>query len=132
MSTRADMEQLLGRLYAARVAGEHDQLAALFLEDAHFRIAGAGSENPISISAIGITGIRDWLSMLIRSYRISHRHCNAVLIDGPKAAVHWSAEIHSKVTGALVVTEFIDLVEMKDNRIARYTEFFVPRAGDAV
>jgi ketosteroid isomerase-like protein len=132
MNARADMEQLLGKLYAARVAGERDQLAALFLDDARFRIAGAGSENPISISATGITGIRDWLSMLIRSFRITHRHCDAVLIDGPRAAVHWSAEIHSKVTGAVVLTEFIDLVEMKDTRIARYTEFFVPRAGKAV
>jgi ketosteroid isomerase-like protein len=126
------MEQLLSKLYAARVAGERDQLAALFLDDARFRIAGAGSENPISISATGIVGIRDWLSMLIRSFRIAARHCDAVLIDGPQAAVHWSAEIHSKVTGAVVHTEFIDLVEMRDARIARYTEFFVPRAAKAV
>jgi ketosteroid isomerase-like protein len=35
-------------------------------------------------------------------------------------------DIHSKITGALVPTELVDLIEVRDGHIVSYTEFFVP------
>jgi len=35
--------------------------------------------------------------------------------------------IHSKITGVTVPTELVDLVELRDDRIVTYSEFFVPR-----
>jgi hypothetical protein len=35
--------------------------------------------------------------------------------------------IFSKVTGATVPTELVDLMELSDDRIRTYNEFFVPR-----
>jgi ketosteroid isomerase-like protein len=35
--------------------------------------------------------------------------------------------IFSKVTGATVLTELVDLLELRDGRIQSYSEFFVPR-----
>jgi ketosteroid isomerase-like protein len=50
-----------------------------------------------------------------------------MLIDGAQAAVHWRAKIYSRITGTTVLTELIDVVAVRDGRIASYTEFFVPR-----
>jgi len=40
--------------------------------------------------------------------------------------VHWRADIHSRITGAVVSTELIDLIEVRAGRILSYTEYFVP------
>jgi hypothetical protein len=50
-----------------------------------------------------------------------------ILIDGVKAAVHWRAGVHSRITGTLALTEFVALVEIRSARIASYREFFAPR-----
>jgi ketosteroid isomerase-like protein len=39
---------------------------------------------------------------------------------------HWRAEVHSKITGALVPTELVDLIEVRGGHIVSYVEFFVP------
>jgi ketosteroid isomerase-like protein len=41
--------------------------------------------------------------------------------------VHWRANIHSKITGATVPTELVDLVEVRNGRIVSYIEFFAQR-----
>ena len=45
----------------------------------------------------------------------------------PRAVAHWRADIFSKVTGVTIPTELVDVVEIKMDRIAGYTEFFAPR-----
>jgi hypothetical protein len=47
-----------------------------------------------------------------------------MLIDGAQASVHWRADIHSKITGVVVPTELVDLVEIGDTQIVSYREFF--------
>jgi hypothetical protein len=48
-------------------------------------------------------------------------------VEWPRATAHWRADIYSKVTGVTVCTELVDLVELGDDRILAYTEFFAPR-----
>ncbi len=50
----------------------------------------------------------------------------SVVVDGNRAAVHWRVDIHSKITGVVVPTELVDLVEVSDGRVAAYREFFAP------
>jgi hypothetical protein len=50
-----------------------------------------------------------------------------MLIDGMKAAVHWRAGVHSRITGTIALTEFVTLAEVRDTRIVSYLEFFAPR-----
>jgi hypothetical protein len=44
-----------------------------------------------------------------------------------KAAVHWRAGVHSRITGTIALTELVALVEIRDARIVSYLEFFAPR-----
>jgi ketosteroid isomerase-like protein len=126
MSERTDMENLLRELHAARVAGRLEALCALFTPDAHFRISGTGDGKAVSIDVTGIDGIRTWLSMLVKTFRLSGYSLLSSVIEDTHAAVHWRADIHSRITGSRVATELVDLVQVRDGRIASYIELFVP------
>jgi ketosteroid isomerase-like protein len=123
---RAEFERLLSRLYAARAAGELDPLCALFAPDALFKISGSSDGKPIALTARGSQEIRTWLTVLVKTFRISRHEIVSTVIDGERAAVHWRASIHSRITGASVATELVDLVEMRDGHIGSYVELFVP------
>lgn len=123
---RADFEKLLSALYDARAAGALERLCALFGPDAVFKISGSSDGKPIALSAQGTDEVRSWLSVLVKTFRLSRHEILSMVIDGNRAAVHWRASIHSRITGASVPTELVDLVEMRDGRIGSYVELFVP------
>jgi ketosteroid isomerase-like protein len=126
MADREATERLLSELYRARLAGQLEPLVQLFTAEARFRISGASDGKPITISAQGTQEIRSWLAMLLKSIRLQQQQMLSTCIDGERAAVHWRAVVHSKVTGAQQPTEFVDLIAVRAGRIAAYTEFFLP------
>ena len=123
---RADFERLLSELYAARAAGALERLCAVFGPDAVFKISGSSDGKPIALSAQGGAEVRSWLAVLVKTFRLTRHEILSMVIDGPRAAVHWRASIHSRITGTSVPTELVDLVEMRDGRIGSYVELFVP------
>lgn len=128
MSARVEIERLLLELYAARVRSDLAAVCATFTNDASFQVSGASSNaSPIAMKAHGIGEFRPLLAIMIKSFKLSEQTILAMLIDGQKAAVHWRAKIHSRIAGTTVLTELIDVIEIRDGRIASYTEFFVPR-----
>jgi ketosteroid isomerase-like protein len=128
VAERVEIERLLLELYAARVRGDLAAVCATFTHDAHFQVAGASSNaSPIAMNALGISEFRPLLAIMLKSFKLSEQEILAMLIDGAKAAVHWRARVHSRITGSTVLTELIDVVEVRDGRIGSYTEFFVPR-----
>ena len=127
MNSRQEIERLLRELYDARAAGDLNGVCRTFTDNARFEIAGASQSNPIAISATGIAQIRTWLAILIKTFQITDQEVVSMIIEDAKAAVHWRAKIRSRITGAAVPTDLVDLAEIRDGRIASYTEFFVPR-----
>ena len=123
---RAAFEKLLSELYDARTSGALERLCALFSADAVFKISGSSDGKPIALSARGTTEVRSWLAVLVKTFKITRHEILSMVIDGHRAAVHWRASIHSRVTGASVPTELVDLVEVRDGRIGSYVELFVP------
>jgi ketosteroid isomerase-like protein len=127
MTDRATIERVLSELYAARCSGDLASLCGVFDTDASFRIAGTSAGKPIAMSARGMTDIRPWLTLLIKSFKVSDQAILSLLIDGNKAAVHWHANILSRITGTVVSTELFDLVEVRESKIGSYVELFMPR-----
>ncbi len=125
MPDRLKVEQLLRELYAARIDGPLERLCGVFTADAHFRIAGTSDGKPIAIAVRGIGEIRPWLAMMVKTFRLANHEIVSMIIDGPRASVHWRADILSRITGAVVPTQLVDLVEVRETRIASYSEFFV-------
>lgn len=129
MIGRKEFEQVLHALYAARVGGQLEALCGLFTADAYFRIVGASDGKPIAVEARGTAAIRAWLAIMVKTFRLSNHEIFSMLVDGQCAAVHWRADIHSRITGASVRTELVDLVQMRDDRIVSYREFFGPNVS---
>ena len=123
---RLEIEQLLKELHAARTEGQLDRLCALFAPDASFKIAGASDGKPIAITAHGTREIRTWLAVMLKTFKLSRYQMLSMVIDGARAAAHWRVDIHSKITGVVVPTELVDLVEVSGGRITAYREFFAP------
>jgi len=126
MTDRFQIEQLLRELHSARIEGQLERLCAVFAATARFRIAGASDGKPIAIAASGIAEIRAWLNVMLKTFRLTNYQCQSTLVDGARAAVHWQVDIHSKITGVIVPTELVDLVEVGGGRIISYREFFAP------
>jgi ketosteroid isomerase-like protein len=127
MMDRLKIDRLLRELYAARVRGDLDAVCRSFLNDATFEIAGASGGSPIAVTSVGMDKFRPLLALMIKTFKISDQSILSMIIEGVKAAVHWRATIHSRITGTTVATELVDLIEVRDDRIASYIEFFAPR-----
>src|SRR5579862_6502497 len=120
MTQRLEMEKLLAELYAARVEGQLDRLSGLFTQQASFKIAGASDGKPIAIAARGDKEIRAWLSMMLKTFKLNRYEQLGVVIEGGRASVHWRVDIHSKITGVIVPTELVDLVDVSEGKISGY------------
>jgi ketosteroid isomerase-like protein len=128
MTDRLEIERLLRQLYAARMSGDLDAVCRIFANDAKFQIAGAGTASPVAVTSIGVNQFRPLLRLMIKSFKLSDQTILSMIIDGHNAAVHWRATIDSTITGTTVPTELVDLVEVRNGRIASYIEFFAPRS----
>src|SRR6202167_5210852 len=127
MSERADAERLIRDLHAARLRGDLTALCALFAEQGRFEIRGASADKPIAISASSLAEFRPWLSMMVKVFRLSNYALQSLIVEWPRAAARWRVHIYPKVPGVTLSTELVDLVEVDENRIHSYCEFFVPR-----
>lgn len=127
MTERAAVERIVRELHMARVNGDLAGMCRLFTDDGRFEIAGASADKPISIRAAGLPEFKPWLAMMTKVFKLSDYHLISLVIEGQRAAAHWRVNIFSKVTGVTVPTELVDLMELHEERIRSYNEFFVPR-----
>ncbi|HUA88422.1 MAG TPA: nuclear transport factor 2 family protein, partial [Steroidobacteraceae bacterium] len=117
MTQRSQIEALVRELHAARLAGDLDRLCKVFAPDARLRIAGSSDGKPIAIDASRIARIRPWLSILVKTFRLSRYELLSLTIEGDSAAAHWRVDIESKITGVCIPTELVDLIEVRGGQI---------------
>jgi ketosteroid isomerase-like protein len=126
MTDRLQIEKLVRELHTARLEGDLERLCALYDDQARLRIAGSTDGKPIAIAAIGMAEIRPWLSILVKTFRLTQYTLLSLSVDVPRAAAHWRVDIHSKITGVVVPTELVDLIDVRGGRLSSHIEFFVP------
>jgi ketosteroid isomerase-like protein len=127
VSERIVAERLIRQLHAARLAGDLAGMCRVFADDGRFEILGASADKSIAIRANGLAEFRPWLAMLVKVFRISNYQLLSLTVEWPRAVAHWRADTYSKVTGATVPTELADVVQLTEDCILTYTEFFAPR-----
>src|SRR5208337_2889162 len=123
----ADIDGLMREFYAARGRGDLEAVLRPFSADAEFQIASASQDSPVALKANGIKEFRPLLALLIKTFRLGDLTISSMAIDGDRATVHWKANVRSRITGATVPTEMIDIVEIRDGCIVNFNEVFVPR-----
>jgi ketosteroid isomerase-like protein len=127
VAERVVAERMIHQLHSARVGGDLAGLCRLFADQGRFEIVGASADKPIAIRASGIAEFRPWLAMMVKVFRLTNYSLLSLVVEWPRATAHWHADIYSKVTGVTIPTDLVDLVELGDDRILSYTEFFAPR-----
>jgi hypothetical protein len=120
-------ERLIQQLHAARVAGDLAGMCRVLADDGRFEILGASADKSIAIRANSLVEFRSWLAMMVKVFRISNYQLLSLTVESPRATAHWRADIFSKVTGATIPTELVDIVQYNEDSIVTYTEFFAPR-----
>jgi ketosteroid isomerase-like protein len=116
MNTRASIEALLDEAYAARCKQDVTATTAFFTEDGCFRANGGPATTCRSEQESALRGLFDAFELLN-----FEQHCR--LIDPPRAVVHWRGKFRAK-SGQVGETDILDLIEVRDGRIASLTTFF--------
>jgi len=116
MDTRATIEAILDQAYAARRSQDATAAAALFTEDGKFCANGAPSAAKPAERADALKGM--FAAFAVVEF---HQHCR--IVDPPRAVVHWRGKFRAQ-NGKEGETDILDLVEVRDGRIASLTSFF--------
>jgi ketosteroid isomerase-like protein len=124
---RTHIDRLLRELYDARSSGDLEGVCRVFAPDAKFQIAGASETGPAGIKANGIREFRPLLAFMIKTFKLGALIIRTMEIQEDQATVRWQADVQSRITGATVPTELIDVVEVRDGKIVNYNEVFMPR-----
>jgi ketosteroid isomerase-like protein len=122
MSDRSSVEKLLHEAYAARVRGDIDTIGRIFADNARFEVAGSSQVSAIPARVEG-AGVRPLIGQMIKTFQMSDLRILSMVVDGSKAAVHWRVKVRSSVTGETADTQLVDIIEVKDGRIASFVEF---------
>jgi ketosteroid isomerase-like protein len=117
MDTRASIEAILDKAYEARRSEDVEAVIACFHEDGRFLSNGAPAATRTRVEQR--TAIKD----LFDAFALLEfeQHCR--VIDPPRAVVHWRGKFRAK-NGRVGDTDVIDLIEVRDGRIASLTTFF--------
>ena len=116
METRAAIESILDQAYAARRANHAEAAAACFAEDGCFKTVGG---TPTSNRTEQHGALKD----VFENFEVIGftQHCR--IIDPPNAAVHWRGKFRTK-NGNVGEADILDLIEIRDGKIASLTTFF--------
>ena len=120
---RADMERAIRHAYAERLTNDVDRVCALFWDDALIRIAGktdatdfvTGGQSSVSVRPVVEALVHNWHWLEIRFFNL--------LIDGNRAAVHYTARLRLTPTREIQETELFDFVTFRDGKVAELVEF---------
>jgi ketosteroid isomerase-like protein len=123
MGSREDIDQLVREAYRRRVDQDVVGVCDMFAPDVDFRFVAAPKVHAASFAASGRPALRPLMEQLIKTFQLKDFDIKAVLIDGNRVAVHWNARVRSTVNGHELVTDVLDLMEVREGKIVSFIEF---------
>jgi ketosteroid isomerase-like protein len=128
--TREQMLDVMTAGYAARVAGDVENVLAIFTPDAKFVLNAGPPQTVVACATEGFSGMRSALTQLVDAFEFQNLEVIDAVVEGSKAAIRTRFTVKSRATGRTEVTESVDLVEFRDGKVASYTQFFDTAAAD--
>ena len=124
MSDRQRILDIITTGYAARQKGDLDGVMQAFCDNAQFRLNSTPAEPMLARSTESKQALRAAMGELIEQFEFSGMEILTCVVEGSTAAVHSKMKVKAKSTGNSMVTELFDLIEIKDGKIASFTQFF--------
>lgn len=129
---RVSLQSIVDDAYAARIAGDVDDLMARFLPDAKFRLAGSSDASPGAMMANGAAEIRPMMEQLCQMWKFLVREQLSLVVDGENVAVHSAIRAKFLPSNEIVDTEFHELWTIRDGKIASLLQFIDTAMVNAV
>jgi ketosteroid isomerase-like protein len=123
MSDRGEVKRLILDAYQARIGSDLAAMGEIFASEIRFKLAGSPSASAVAVSVSGIQDFQNVMKGMIKTFDWVDQTILSMVVEGPKAAVHWRGSLRSTVTGETVETEMIDLFEVRDGKIQSLIEF---------
>ena len=76
-----------------------------------------------SFAATDQTKLREQLTQIVRAFDLKDFRLENVVVDGDHAVAHWRATVRFTASGREADTEVVDMIEIRDGKIASFTEF---------
>jgi ketosteroid isomerase-like protein len=122
--------EVMRHAYAARVKGDVDNILSSFAPDATFKLNASSPQQTVALATEGTSGMRHALTQLVDAFEFESCEIMDSVIEGSKAAIRIRFKVRSRQTDKVAVTESLDLVEIRDGKIASYTQFFDTAIAD--
>ena len=123
MTSRADIEKAIRSLYAARVKGDLTGTLKDMADDAVFMFNGRGIGHPgMAEPCHGRAAMTSTIKELIDMWRFDDWKERSLLIDGEKAALHWTARVTCVPTNKSDTLEVVDVVTFRDGKIVDFRQ----------
>lgn len=120
---RDEIEAFVLGIYDARVEGDMEALSKAFADDAKFQIAGSPEVSMLATSIEGHEGVMSLIQTIVDSFALEDFTILDLVMEGGKVAVRWRATVHLLSSGDTYTTELADFIEIKDGKVASFTEF---------
>jgi uncharacterized protein len=121
--TRAEIETMIRKFYAARVAGNVQEIVDGMAADVDFTLAGNSAASPVAGRLRGSDKLHPHITKLVQAFKFNTYEIVSLVVEGSKAVVHARANVTSTVTGETVDTDLADFFTFKDGRIAAFVQF---------
>jgi ketosteroid isomerase-like protein len=123
LASKKAMEKVVRALYAARKRGDFDAMAELCTPGCRLHVAGAPEFCPAAAgTATGRAALRKRFAEL-RAFAFANHKMLSIMADGNRVAVHWRTKVTFKPTGKSAVSEFCDLLTIRNGKIASAVQF---------
>lgn len=121
--TKTEIEAKIRKFYAARVAGNVQEIVDVMATDVDFALAGNPKASPVARCLRGTDKLHPHVTELVQAFKFNTYEIVSLVVEGPKAAVHARANVTSTLTGETVDTDLADFFTFEDGRVAAYVQF---------
>jgi ketosteroid isomerase-like protein len=121
--TRAEIEGIIRKLYAARVAGDISAIMPYATPDVEFVLVGDPGASPVAGRLRGADALRPQLEKLFAVFKFHSYEIVSLVVEGSNAAVRARGTLTSTITGITADMEFGDFFTFKDGRVTSFVQF---------
>ncbi len=123
MTDANTIREAIRSTYRARVRGDLEGTVALFADDAVFDFNGQGVGLPNMGTAVrGKPAIRLLMAEFIDAFRMSDWEEVSLVVEGDKAALHWSGTVTFTQNGRAEKFDVVDLLTFRDGKIVYFRQ----------
>jgi ketosteroid isomerase-like protein len=116
------LEQRIHTLLELRARGDVAGMLSYAAPDVVYK-GGTWRSYPLHVTVVGKKACGELLRAVNVSYENLGSTINKLLIDGEKVAVHRTARIRNRGTGATVSIDICDFIRFQDGLIVEFSEF---------